>query len=315
MIDKLKLLGEINFEDEMKNYTTYKTGGLIKYLFRNNSINNLVSSIKLLEEENIKYFLLGNGTNIIFQDNYFNGVVIKLDKLNNYEIDEENLILNAEAGVYLPYLSSKLSKMGYSAFEFAAGLPGCIGSSIYGNAEAYKVPISESLIDVTVLKNNKIETLKKEEIKFGYRTSEFKENKDSIILSARFKLRKENPDILLDKIKQRTKRRLDTQPLEYPSAGSTFRNPHKKDYEEIFKKYNLPVNESGYVPAGYLIENANLKGYSIGGAKVSEKHANFIINYENASSSDIIKLIDYIKEKVKEKYEIDLILEQEIINL
>ena len=315
MLDKLKLLGEINFEDQMSNYTTYKTGGLIKYLFRPNTKENLIKGIKILKEEKIKYFILGNGSNIIFQDNYFDGVVIKLDKLNNYEIDEDNLILYAEAGVYLPLLSNKLSKMGYSAFEFASGLPGTIGGSIYGNAEAYKVSISENLIDVDILKDDKVITLKKEDITFEYRTSSFKENKDSIILSARFKLEKEDPNLLMEKIKERTQRRLNTQPLEYPSAGSTFRNPHKNDYEEIFKKYNLPVNENGYVPAGYLIEKCGLKGYTIGGAKVSEKHANFIINFENANSKDIIELINYVKEKIKEKYEIDLILEQEIINL
>ena len=233
----------------------------------------------------------------------------------DFEIDDKKSILNAEAGVYLPLLSSKLINNGYSGFEWCGGLPGEVGASIYNNAGAYKSSISDNLIDVKVLKGNRVKTIKKEKIKFDYRTSSFKDNKDIIILSARFKLEKKDIDKMKELVKDRLKRRVDTQPLEYPSAGSTFRNPHEKDYKDIFKKYNLPVNEDGFVSAGFLIESLGLKGKKIGGAMVSEKHANFIINYKKATGEDIIKLIDLIKKEVKDKYEIDLILEHEIIDL
>lgn len=310
MFDKYGLVYE---NENLKKHTTYKIETICKCLVMPTSIDNLVKLIKYLNKEKIKYFIIGNGSNLIFEEKYFDGIIIKLELLKNFEIDEKKLILNAETGVYLPLLSSKLINSGYSGFEWCGGLPGEIGASIYNNAGAYKKEISDNLIDVTILKNNKIVTLKKEDIKFDYRTSSFKKNKDSIILSARFKLVKKDIDEMKKIVKDRLKRRVDTQPLEYPSAGSTFRNPHEKDYKEIFKKYNLPVNDDGFVPAGYLIESLGLKGKTIGGAKVSEKHANFIINFNKATGEDVIKLIKYIQKRVKDKYEIDLILEQEIV--
>lgn len=312
MFEKYGLVYE---NEDLKKHTTYKLDIKCKYLVMPDNIDNLIELVKLLNKENIKYFIIGNGSNLIFANNYFDGVIIKLELLKNYNIDEKNLILNTECGAYLPMLSSKLINGGYSGFEWCGGLPGEVGASIYNNAEAYKVPISSNLIDVTIFKNNKIITLKKEDITFGYRTSSFKENKDSIILSARFKLERKDIDSMKELVKDRLKRRLDTQPLEYPSAGSTFRNPHINDYKEIFEKYNLPVNNDGFVPAGYIIESLGLKGKTVGGAMVSEKHANFIINYNNATGDDILKLIELIKHKVKETYEIDLILEQEIVNI
>ena len=306
--------GEVIENVDLKDYTTYKISSVCKYLVRPNSIDNLVDLIKYLKSENIKYFILGNGSNLIFNSDYFDGVVIRLDLLNKYEIDYDNMILYTECGVYMPMISNRLAKEGYGIFDWAGGLPGEVGGSICGNAEAYKIAISENLIDVKVFKDNEIKTLKKEEIRFGYRTSEFKEEKNAVILSARFKLKKGNSEEILERMKERAQRRISTQPLEYPSAGSTFRNPNIKDYKEIFEKYELPVNAEGFVSAGYLIEQAGLKGTKIGGAIVSEKHANFILNIDNATSKDVISLIDLVREKVKEKYEINLILEQEIVD-
>lgn len=307
--------GLVYENENLKNHNTYKIECICRYLVMPTSTDNLIDLIKYLKKENIKYFIIGNGSNLIFKNNYFDGVVIKLELLKNFEIDDKKSILNAEAGVYLPLLSSKLINNGYSGFEWCGGLPGEVGASIYNNAGAYKSSISDNLIDVKVLKGNRVKTIKKEKIKFDYRTSTFKEKKDSIILSARFKLEKKDIDKMKALVKDRLNRRVDTQPLEYPSAGSTFRNPHEKDYKDIFVKYNLPVNSDGFVPSGYLIESLGLKGKKIGGAMVSEKHANFIINYKKATGKDIIKLIDLIKKEVKDKYEIDLILEQEIIDI
>lgn len=315
MIEELKKYGDLLENENLSNHTTYKLGGKTRYLFRPNSIDNLVEAIKYLEKENINYFILGNGSNLIIVNDYFDGVVIKLDLLKNYKIDEENLILDVEAGAYMPLLANKLAKEGYSTLSWAGGLPGSIGGSIYGNAEAYKKSISDSLIDVTVFKDNEIKVLKKEDIKFSYRSSQFKEGDNSIILSARIKLEKKDKEEIQEKMKKRNQKRLSTQPLEYPSAGSTFRNPHISDYKDIFEKYSLPVNENGFVSSGYLIEQCGLKGTQIGGAQISEKHANFIINKDNATSEDVINLIKLAKDKVKEKYEINLVLEQEVIDL
>lgn len=314
MKDKLINFGEVLENEDLKNHTTYKIGGITKFMLKPSNIDNFINAIKYLNEENIPYFILGNGSNLIISNNNYNGVIIKLNLLNNYQIDEENNILNTETGVYLPLLAGKLANLGYSGFEWAGGLPGTIGGSIYGNAEAYKVPISKNLIDVTIFKNNKIIVLKKEDISFNYRTSEFKENKNSIILSAKFKLEKKDSNNIIEIMKNRLNRRLESQPLDYPSAGSVFRNPYIADVKNQVEKYNIPVNESGFISAGYLIEQCSLKGKTIGGAKISEKHANFIININDATSDDIIKLMNLAKENVKEKFEIDLISEQEIIN-
>ena len=175
MLEKYGLVYE---NANLKNYTTFKIESKCKYLVMPTNIDNLVKLIKYLEKEKIKYFIIGNGSNLIFKNDYFDGVIIRLELLKDFKIDEKNLILDAQAGVYLPLLSSKLINEGYSGFEWCGGLPGEVGASIYNNAEAYKVPISSNLIDVTVLKNNEIIILKKEDIKFNYRTSSFKENKE-----------------------------------------------------------------------------------------------------------------------------------------
>lgn len=315
MKEKLREFGELLIDESLSKYTTYKIGGTTKYLLRPTSIDNLVSALKYLESEKVSYFILGNGSNLIIKDDYYDGVVIKVDLLKKFKIDEENLVLDAEAGVFLPLISNKLAKMGYSAFEWAGGLPGTVGGSIYGNAEAYKVPISDVLLDVTVFQNGEIKVYKKEDIKFEYRKSQFKKMKDVVILSARFKLEKKDEKELDEIMKKRAKKRLDTQPLEFPSAGSVFRNPHIDKYEKEAKKYNIPVNENGFISSGYLIEHCGLKGKRIGGAMVSEKHANFILNVDNATSDDVINLMNLIKQTVKEKYEIELKSEQQIIDL
>ena len=191
-------------------------------------------------------------------------------------------------------LSNELSNIGYTGYEWACGIPGTIGGCVYNNAGAYKMSMSDLLISVTVLKGDEIIELSCDECNFGYRTSLFKERGEYIILSCKLKLLKGNLNEIKLLINDRSKRRIETQPLDYPSCGSVFRNPDS-------------------VPAGKLIEEVGLKGYSIGDAKVSEKHANFIINTGNATSDDIIKLINYIKKKVKEETNIELTLEQEII--
>ncbi len=191
-------------------------------------------------------------------------------------------------------LANELSSKGYTGIEWATGIPGTIGGAIYGNAGAYKSSMSEILVDVTLLDNENIITLKNEKLEFNYRDSLLKHRKNLIVLSCNMKLEKGNIDEIKKTIEERTLKRIETQPLEYPNCGSVFRNPEG-------------------MAAGKLIDDSGLKGYTEGGAKISEKHANFIINYDNATSEDIIKLIELIKDKIKKNYNIDLVLEQEII--
>lgn len=289
MIDKLKNKFECIENASLLNYNTYRLDTKCKLLVFPRDIFEFQEIMYILNGS--KYFILGNGSNIILP-NYYDGVVIKLKYFNNYNIFDE--YIEVDSGVMINKLSMELSKLGYKGFEWASGIPGTIGGCIYNNAGCYGSEISDNLIDVTVFYDNKIYCLRKDELSFSYRNSTFKMNNKFVILKAKFKYEKGDPEELLDLIKVRTNKRIESQPLEYPSCGSVFRNPE------------------GLI-AGKLIDEANLKGKCVGGAMVSNKHANFIINNGNATPEDIIELINEIKDTIKKNYNIDLVLEQEII--
>ena len=296
MIDKLRELAEVEEHATLKHLNTYHIGGTTKLLISPNSITDLINVIKILKEENIKYYILGNGSNVILNDREYDGAVIRLNKLCGIEIHPELQMAYAEAGAMLPKLVTDSVNKSLTGLEFAAGIPGTVGGSIYGNAGAYNACILDYVKSVTVLDENlEIKTIEHEDIEYSYRTSMFKEQKKYIILGAKFFLKEGEKQNSLDIIEDRRNRRIASQPLEYPSAGSVFRNP-EGDF------------------AGRLIESCNLKGYKIGGAEVSEKHANFIINKGTATSQDVYKLINYVHNVVLEKTNVDLLIEQEFID-
>ena len=287
-------IGKVEENVSLKKYTTYKVGGNALAFVYPNDIDSLIELLKYLKNNNIKHMILGNGSNVVFKDTTYNGIIIKLDNLNKYKI-KENIII-AESGVNLIPLSFKAIDLSLEGLEFACGIPGSVGGCLYMNAGAYKSDMSNVVKSVKALTPDfKIKTFKNKDLEFGYRDSFFKHHKDYIVLEVTFELKKGKKEELIELANDRKRRRLESQPLEYPSAGSVFRNP--------------PDNFSGK-----LIEDLGLKGYSIGGAKVSEKHANFIINYNNATASDIRKLIKYVHTRVKKKYDIDLLIEQEFID-
>ena len=274
--------------------TTYKVGGEAKLMVWPNSINDLSSLLDMLNKEKIKYKVLGNGSNVIFSDQIYDGVIIKLDELNNIEINDTTVVVGA--GVSLVKLSYKVASEGLSGLEFAAGIPATIGGAVYMNAGAYKSDMSEVVNEVKVLTPDlEIITMKNNELEYSYRSSFFQRHPNYICLEATLELSHGNKDEIREIIESRREKRLETQPLEYPSAGSVFRNP-----------------EDNY--AGKLIEDCNLKGYKIGGAEVSIKHANFIINSNNATAEDVRSLIKYVHDTVLEKTGYDLKVEQEFIN-
>ncbi len=296
MIDKLKEFGEVSLDTSVKNYNTYRIGGTVKYFIHPNSVNDLIEIIKLLKDNNIKFFIIGNGSNVVLNDEYYDGAVIKLDKLNGIQIHKDMNMVYAEAGVMLPVLVNETVNEELTGLEFAGGIPGTVGGSIYGNAGAYNACILDYVSSVTVLtKDYDIKVMQHEDIKYSYRTSSFKEEKKYIILAAKFYLKDGDKENSIEMLEKRKQKRIESQPLEYPSAGSVFRNP-EGDF------------------AGRLIEACGLKGYKIGGAEVSEKHANFIINKDNATSKDIHDLIKYVHDTVLDKTKVDLIIEQEFIN-
>lgn len=292
-LEKLNL-GKIEKDISLSTLTTYKTGGIAKLVVYPNNINNLKQLLKLIHKHNIKYFILGKGSNTLFSDKEFNGVIIKLDKLNNFEIKETEIYV--ESGMILSKLVQASVKNELTGLEFAIGIPGTIGGAIYMNAGAYGSKMSNIVKSVIVLDEKlQIEEIPLEKLKFDYRYSIFQANKNLICVAANIKLEHGNHDEIASKIKENLLKRKNSQPLEYPSAGSVFRNP-----------------EGNY--AGKIIEELGLKGKNIGGAEISTKHANFIINKNNASSSDILNLIKLVQKEVKDKYKIDLKLEQQLVN-
>ncbi len=238
--------------------------------------------------------VLGFGSNVLFSDKEYKGVIIKLDELNEIEIQGNKV--RAGAGVSLMRLAAMTIRKGLSGLEFATGIPGSLGGAIYMNAGAYKSDMGYVVKEVKVLtKDLKVITMVNREMDFHYRSSFLQKNKDYICLEATLKLKKGNKEEMEELVKERKKRRLESQPLEYPSAGSVFRNP-EGDF------------------AGRLIEELGFKGLIKGGAQVSKKHANFIINTGTATSTDIKELIDFVQERVYENYHIHLKVEQEFIN-
>ena len=282
----------ITYDASLKNLNTYKIASKAKYLIEIQTLEGLISILNYLHEHNIKYFILGAGSNIVI-DEYFNGAIIKLNGLKKIEVKDN--IITCESGAMMPSLSCVSIDHNLTGLEWAINIPGTVGGSIVGNAGAYKKEMFDYLVAVKVLDENfQIKELKKEEIKHSYRHTDLKE-KPWIVLSATFKLEKGNKEESLALVRDRKERRLATQPLDMPSAGSVFRNP---------------LNDH----AGRLIEAAGLKGKKIGGAMVSEKHANFIVNTGDATSNDIKNLIKLVHTQVKEKFNVDLVLEQEIID-
>ena len=292
-LEKLNL-EKIEKDISLSTLTTYKTGGIAKLVVYPNNINNLKQMLKLIHKYNIKYFILGKGSNTLFSDKEFNGVIIKLDKLNNFKIKQTEIYV--ESGMILSKLVQASVKNELTGLEFAIGIPGTSGGAIYMNAGAYGKNMNNIVKSVIVLNEKfQIKEIPLEKLKFDYRYSIFQDNKNLICVAANIKLEHGNHDEIASKIKENLLKRKNSQPLEYPSAGSVFRNP-KGNY------------------AGKIIEELGLKGKNIGGAEISTKHANFIINKNNASSSDILKLIKLVQKEVKDKYKIDLKLEQQLVN-
>lgn len=282
--------GQVIENASLKEYNTLKLNPTVKYLIFPYNEERLVSLISYLKNNNIKYYILGAGSNVILDDSYFDGAIIKLDNLNG--IVFKNNEVTASAGVMLPELVKDALKRDYTNLSFAAMIPGNVGGSVMGNAGAYKRELLDYVKSVKVLTSDgEVKVLNHDEIEYSYRKTNLV---GSIIISVTFTLEKGNMEKTREEMKENAQKRLASQPLEKPSVGSTFKNPE------------------GYA-AGSLIDKAGIKGYKIGDAQVSEKHANFIINSGNATFEDITNLIEYIQKKVYEEFKIELELEAKII--
>ena len=292
-IEKLKI-GKVEKNVSLKKYTTYRAGGTAKVIVSPKSIDKLLELLKLLKDNNVEYKILGNGSNLIFNDNVYEPVLIKLNDINHYDIN--NNVITVGAGYSLISLAMRVSRLGLTGMEFATGIPGTVGGAVYMNAGAYKSDMGYIVTEVKAINENlEIVTLYNKDLKFKYRSSFFQTHKNYVCIEATIKLKYGSKKLIKEVIEDRRQKRISTQPLEYPSAGSVFRNP-ENDY------------------AWRLINVCGLKGYRIGGAMVSEKHANFIINVGNAKGEDIRNLILYVKDTVKKETGVDLKVEQEFVN-
>lgn len=295
MINELKELqiNDIIENVDIKKLTTYKVGGTAKAIVFPENVDQLIKVLTYIKNNKLKYKIIGNGSNLIFLNIYYDLILINLKNFNNYVIKDN--IIEVEAGFSVPKISHLAAINSLTGLEFAAGIPGTIGGAVFMNAGAYKTDIGSIISEVKVLTPDlEVKTLSQKELDFNYRSSFFHNNKDYICLSVKLILSNGQKEEILEIMKDRKKRRIDTQPLEFPSAGSVFRNP-ENDY------------------AGRLIEELGYKGYNLNGAYVSDKHANFIVNKDNATGEDVKELIMKIKKSVKERYNIDLIVEQEFV--
>ena len=274
----------------MKNHTSFKIGGNCDYFVMPENTEQLKAVIVKAKELNIPFFVLGKGSNLLVSDSGIEGIVISMQSLNEITVNGNEI--TAGAGVSVANLCTTALQNSLSGIEFAYGIPGSVGGGLYMNCGAYGGQFSDAVISAQYLNTDgEVVTISADEMCLGYRTSIFKTN-GGIVISATFKLQNEEQDKIKAAMDDYMERRITKQPLEYPSAGSVFKRPE------------------GYF-AGALIEQNNLKGFTLGGAQVSEKHAGFIINFKNATATDVKMLIKEIQAVVKKADGVDL--EPEII--
>jgi len=316
-------LGETVQENvEMKKYTTFRLGGPAKYFFIAKNREELQKAVQIAKELNLDFFILGGGSNLLVSDEGYDGLIIKIE---NREIELNGEIIKADSGTTLEKVTSLATQNGLSGIEWASGIPGTVGGAVRGNAGAYGADASVNIIEVKVynVEKDEIVIMKNNECKFEYRESIFKKDKNLIILETVFQLQKGDKEEIKKEIIELTKKRTCAQP-KFPSVGCNFKNIVVSD--EIKEKIKTidangidavkTSSETGVskIGAAWFIDRAGLKGYTIGGVKVSDEHANFIIKFlEDGTAQNVIDLINYVKNIIKEKYGIQL--EEEVQTL
>ena len=288
-------VGKIIEDEPLYKHTTYKVGGPARIYLMVKDIESLVKTIKYCRKHRIKHMIIGRGSNLLFSDKEYEGVIISLNECFN-KVKINGSIIKAQAGVSMISLAYQAAKTGLSGFEFMGGIPGSIGGGIFMNAGAYKFDIASVVKTVTLLNENcEVVVYNKEQMEFSYRHSICQDNHKLIVLEAEFELMAKDPNEIKAILDKRKERRMTTQPWNMPSAGSVFRNPETK-------------------AAWQYIDECGLRGYEIGGAQVSPKHSNFIVNNGYASAKDIYDLIMLVQEKVYEQFNVKLKREVGLIN-
>ena len=285
-LEQILTKDRIRQNEPMKNHTTFRVGGPAD-IFLTPSAEELPAVLSVCREEQVPVTVIGNGSNLLVGDQGIRGVVICIGSgMRGIRVDGEKIFL--EAGVTLAAAAQQAAKAGLTGLEFASGIPGTFGGAVVMNAGAYGGEMKDVIVSVRVIsEDGEILTLSKEELDLSYRHSVIPERGYLVIDGELLLTREKDPDQITERMEELKKKRIEKQPLEYPSAGSTFKRPE------------------GYF-AGKLIMDAGLRGFSVGGAAVSEKHCGFVINKGNATAADICALVDEVTRIVKEKYAVTL---------
>lgn len=280
-------------DEPMDKHTTFRAGGKADYLVMPSNEEQVRDLVLLLKKENVPYYVMGNGSNLLVRDQGFKGVIIQIArKMNQIRVEGETIY--AQAGALLSKIAAQALGEGLTGFEFASGIPGTLGGAVMMNAGAYGGEMKQVIVNACVLTSaGEIAVIPADLMELGYRTSVFAKNQD-IILSAQLKLEYGNEAVIREYMDELKEQRVSKQPLEYPSAGSTFKRPE------------------GYF-AGKLIQDAGLRGFQVGGAQVSEKHCGFVINKDHATATDILSLMEQVSDKVETKFGVRLKPEVKII--
>lgn len=294
LTEEISSIAETEVNMPLSSMTTLRIGGYAKYVVYPKTDIALDALIRLFKNRQLPYKVIGKGSDLLCSDKDYDGAVIRLDRYFNGAFFHDDTV-TVQAGCSIIALAIEAMKNGLSGLEFASGIPGTIGGAVFMNAGAYRSSMSDIVREVFVYRDGRLEWIPASECCFGYRSSAFHEHLDWVIVAARLKLTHKDPDSIRELMDNRRQRRLASQPLEYPSCGSVFRNPEGMNAWE-------------------LIEGIGYRGKRKGGAAVSEKHCNFIINENHATAEDYLSLVEEIQQKVKEKYGVELQTEMEKFN-
>ncbi|WP_164130346.1 UDP-N-acetylmuramate dehydrogenase [Sharpea azabuensis] len=287
-------VGKVVENEPMYKHTTYKVGGPARFFIEVKDMEALKRLLEFVRKNHIRHMVIGRGSDLLFSDREYEGIIISLNGFNQYQVNGN--IIKAQAGVSMIALSYQAAKLGLSGFEFMGGIPGAMGGGLYMNAGAYKYCIADVFKEATILnENNELMILNKEEMAFGYRQSILQKHKEWILLDATFEMTIKDPAAIKSVLDKRKERRMTSQPWNFACAGSVFRNPEGKS-------------------AWQYIDEAGLRGFEIGGAQVSPKHSNFIVNNGYASAKDILDLIHLVQAKVEDQFGVKLHKEVILVN-
>ena len=286
----------VRVNEALASHTTFRVGGPADLLIEARTLDELIEFARQARERGVPIFILGNGSNILVLDSGIRGLVIE-NQCAQFSLDvinSERALVRVESGATLPGIANRLARQGWAGLEWAIGVPGTIGGAVVGNAGAHGVCIADNLIRVAILDaDSAARELPKTELAFAYRTSRFKRAKGEIVLRADFEMKRDDPQSCIARMSRYVEQRRRTQPTE-PSVGSMFKNP--------------PGDA-----AGRLIDQAGLKGARVGSVEVSQAHANFFVNRDGATARDVMRLIEIVRERVREKFGVELELEIEVI--